>query len=110
MGAGRGGLVTRPPLMQLVHTARRRGEPSTRARTFWMFGFQRRFVRRCEWLMLIPKDGFLPQSSHTAATGAGYQRPVATLTGWPRSAPPSSGRWCTATATPCGPTPRPWTG
>jgi uncharacterized protein len=73
--------VTRPALMQLVHTERRRGEPSTRARTLWMFGFQRRFVRRCEWLMLIPKDGFLPQTSHTDATPAGYQRPVGTLTG-----------------------------
>jgi hypothetical protein len=24
-------------------------------------------VRRWEWLTLMPKDGFLPQSSHTAA-------------------------------------------
>jgi hypothetical protein len=32
-----------------------------------MFGFQRRLVRRCEWLKLIPNDGFLPQSSHTDA-------------------------------------------
>ncbi len=69
--------------MHDVHTASRRGEPSTRARTFWMFGFQRRFVRTCEWLMLIPKDGFLPQSSHTAATPAGYQRPVASLAAVP---------------------------
>jgi len=24
-------------------------------------------VRRWEWLMFIPNDGFLPQTSHTAA-------------------------------------------
>jgi hypothetical protein len=28
-----------------VHTWTRRGVPFTRARTFWMFGFQRLFVR-----------------------------------------------------------------
>jgi uncharacterized protein len=32
-----------------------------------MFGFQRRFERTCEWLMLTPNDGFLPHTSHTAA-------------------------------------------
>ena len=37
------------------------------ARTRWMFGFQRRLVRRWEWLMLIPNDGRLPHTSHTAA-------------------------------------------
>jgi hypothetical protein len=37
------------------------------ARTRWMFGFQRRFERTCEWLMLTPNDGFLPHTSHTAA-------------------------------------------
>ena len=37
--------------MHDVHTCSRCGEPFTTARTFWMFGFQRRFVRRCEWLM-----------------------------------------------------------
>src|SRR5438094_1287768 len=37
------------------------------ARTRWMFGFHRRFERRCEWLMLTPNDGFLPHTSHTAA-------------------------------------------
>jgi hypothetical protein len=37
------------------------------ARIRWMFGFQRRFERTCEWLMLTPNDGFLPQTSHTAA-------------------------------------------
>ena len=70
-GSGRdartGGLVTLPDRDGEVHTCSRRGDPSTRARTRWMFGFHRRFVRRWEWLMLIPNDGFLPQTSHTAA-------------------------------------------
>jgi hypothetical protein len=74
--------------MQLVHTERRRGEPFTMARTRWMFGFQRRFVRMCEWLMLIPKDGFLPQSSHTDATAAGYR------TRSRLQNPPESGGFC----------------
>ncbi len=52
--------MTLPALMQDVHTCSRRGAPSTTARTRWMFGFQRRFVRRWEWLMLIPKEGPLP--------------------------------------------------
>ena len=38
------------------------------ARTVWMFGFQRRGVRRCEWEMLLPKPGPLPQTSQLAAT------------------------------------------
>jgi hypothetical protein len=33
-----------------------------------MFGFQRRRVRRCEWEMLLPKLGPLPQISQLAAT------------------------------------------
>ncbi len=48
-----------------------RGAPFTRARTLWMFGFQRRFVRLCEWLTAFPKDGCLPQTSHTDAMGVG---------------------------------------
>jgi hypothetical protein len=56
------GFVTLPALMQEVHTERRRGEPSTIARTRWMLGFQRLGVRLWEWLMLIPKDGFFPQT------------------------------------------------
>ena len=39
------------------------------ARTRWMLGFQRRLVRRCEWLMLMPNDGRLPHTSQTAAIG-----------------------------------------
>ena len=32
-----------------------------------MLGFHRRLVRRCEWLTLMPNDGCLPHTSHTAA-------------------------------------------
>src|SRR3954466_15912388 len=55
--------------MQDVQTWMRRGLPSTSALTRWMLGFQRRLVRRWEWLMLIPKEGCLPHTSHTAAMG-----------------------------------------
>ena len=40
--------VTLPALMHEVHTCRRRGVPSTLARTVWMLGLKRRGVRRCE--------------------------------------------------------------
>ena len=43
----------------------RLGDPFTIARTRWMFGFQRRLVRRCEWLSFMPKIGFLPHTSQT---------------------------------------------
>jgi hypothetical protein len=56
-----------PALMQEVQTSMRLGAPLTRARTRWMFGFQRRFVRRWEWLTFIPNDGFLPHTLQTAA-------------------------------------------
>ena len=36
-----------------------------------MLGYQRLFVRRWEWLMLIPTDGRLPQTSQTAAIELG---------------------------------------
>jgi hypothetical protein len=66
VGAGlRVGLVILPALMQLVQTWMRLGAPFTRARTRWMFGFHRRLVRRCEWLMLLPNEGCLPHTSHT---------------------------------------------
>src|SRR5690606_25537509 len=42
-------------------------DPLTSARTRWMFGFQRRFVRRCECDTDMPHEGFLPQTSHTEA-------------------------------------------
>jgi hypothetical protein len=54
--------------MQEVHTYILRERPPTTALTRWTFGSQRRFVRRCEWLTDIPKEGFLPHISHTAAT------------------------------------------
>ena len=60
--------VTRPALMQEVHTFRRLGVPPTMARTRWTFGFQRRRVRRCECETLLPKPGPLPQMSQTEAT------------------------------------------
>jgi hypothetical protein len=59
-------LVTLPALRQDVQTLSRLGEPFTKARTRWMFGFQRRFVRRWEWLTFIPNEGCLPHTSHTA--------------------------------------------
>ena len=59
--------MTLPERRQPVQTFTRRGVPETRARTRWMFGFQRRFVRRCEWETFMPKDGFLPQISQTDA-------------------------------------------
>ena len=43
-----GRLVTLPDRMHDVQTLRRFGAPSTTARTFWMLGSQRRFVRRWE--------------------------------------------------------------
>lgn len=61
------GLVTLPALMQLVHTFILRVERPTCTRMRWMFGFQRRFVRRWEWLTLIPKEGRLSQISQTEA-------------------------------------------
>ena len=45
----RGGFCTLPARMHDVQTLIRFGEPATSARTRWMFGSQRRFVRRCEW-------------------------------------------------------------
>src|SRR5579863_7633890 len=53
--------------MQPVQTFMRLGVPPTRARTRWMFGFQRRLVRRCENETFMPNDGFLPQISQTDA-------------------------------------------
>ena len=63
----RAGFVTLPARMHDVQTLRRFDEPSTTALTRWMLGFQRRFVRRCEWLRLMPNDGCFPQTSQTAA-------------------------------------------
>ena len=62
-----GRLVTLPERMHDVQTLRRLGDPFTTARTRWMLGSQRRLVRRWEWLIFIPNDGFFPHTSHTAA-------------------------------------------
>src|SRR5438552_8492872 len=61
---------TLPALMQPVQALSRRVAPPKEARTRWMFGFQRRLVFRLEWLTELPKPGFLPQISQTAAIGA----------------------------------------
>lgn len=61
------GLVTLPALMQRVQTFIRLVELPTWTRIRWIFGFQRRFVRRWEWLRLMPNIGFLSQTSQTAA-------------------------------------------
>jgi hypothetical protein len=53
--------------MHEVHTWSRLVEPFTIARTRWMLGFHRRFDRTWEWLIDTPNDGFLPQTSQTAA-------------------------------------------
>src|SRR5690606_28406734 len=66
-GGSRQGFCTLPAFRQAVQTWRRRGAPLTTARTFWTLGFQRRFVRRWEWLSCIPKWGCLPQIWHTDA-------------------------------------------
>lgn len=60
--------VTFPAFKQEVQTFRRRLRPDTKARTRWMFGFQRLLVRRWEWEMLCPNPGPLPQISQLAAT------------------------------------------
>ncbi len=41
-------------LMQEVQALIRLVEPFTRVLTLWMFGVQRRLVRRWEWLMDLP--------------------------------------------------------
>src|SRR4051812_34187930 len=63
--------------MHEVHALIRRRLPGAMsARTDWMFGFQRRGVRRCECDTDIPKPGPLPHTSHTAATVNHSQRIV----------------------------------
>jgi DAK2 domain fusion protein YloV len=41
-----------------------------------MLGFHRRFVRRCEWLMLMPNDGRFPHTSQTAAMASQISIPT----------------------------------
>jgi len=59
--------VTLPALMQEVQAFTRPGEPSTIARSFWMFGSHLRLDRWWEWETRFPKKGFFPQMSQTAA-------------------------------------------
>lgn len=49
-------------LRHLVHTAMRRGLPSTMIVARWTLTFQRRFVWRMEWLTLCPNWGPRPQT------------------------------------------------
>jgi hypothetical protein len=60
-------LTILPAFRHEVQTWTRFGVPLTTARTFCTFGFQRRRVRRCEWLSRMPKFGRLPQISQTDA-------------------------------------------
>jgi uncharacterized protein len=60
--------VILPALMHEVQTLSRLGVTPIFTRIDWMLGFQRRGVRRCEWEMLLPKPGPLPQTSQVAAT------------------------------------------
>ncbi len=60
--------LTLPAFRQEVHTLMRCGVPPMVVRTRWMFGFQRRFVRRCECETLKPKPGPFWQTSQLAAT------------------------------------------
>ncbi len=56
--------------MQDVQTWTRVVLPFTAVRRRWMFGDQRRRVRRWEWETLLPKLGFFPQIWQMAATVA----------------------------------------
>ncbi len=67
MGGWDQALVTLPDRRQPVHTDTRFGVPFTTARMRWMLGLQRRLVRTCEWLTLLPNEGFFPQVSQTEA-------------------------------------------
>src|SRR5664279_2412236 len=61
--------TTLPAFRHEVQTFSFRTVPgATCARTGWMFGSHRRWVRRWEWDTFIPKPGPLPHTSHTAAT------------------------------------------
>ena len=55
-----------------MQTFTRFGEPFTIARTRWMFGFHRRFVRRWEWLSRMPKTGFFLHTSQTELIGNSF--------------------------------------
>src|SRR3982750_2767043 len=96
--------------MQEVQTSSFLGVLPTMARTVWMLGFQRRRVRRWEWLKGMPKPGPLPPTAPGAATkksrGGGAARGRTTVRGeQARASPPSVlqaldapavRRWCAA--------------
>ncbi len=63
----RGAFTTLPDLMHRVQARIRLGLPSISALTGCRLGYQRRFVLLFAWLTLCPKDGPLPQISHTRA-------------------------------------------
>lgn len=96
------GLVILPALRQPVQTLTRLVDPLTTARTRWMLGFQRRLVRRWEWLTAIPKPGFFEQISQTEDISASQdvgqadaqEHSAVTCHGSSRIAvPPKQGRW-----------------
>ena len=60
--------MTLPAFRQDVHTFNRFGVAPTMARTRWMLGLKRRFVRLRDHGTLLPKPGPLAQMSQTAAT------------------------------------------
>ena len=53
-------------MRQDVQTCIRLRLPLMTGCTVWMFGSQRRFVRRCEWLSCLEKYGDFPQISQVA--------------------------------------------
>jgi hypothetical protein len=54
-------------LRHWVHTRIRFGAPSTRTRTVWRLGYQRRLLRLLAWLTLLPVTGPLAHTAHTRA-------------------------------------------
>jgi hypothetical protein len=59
--------LTLPERMQAVQTRICFLAPLTTAFTRRRLGFQRRRVTLCAWLIVFPKDGFLPHISQTSA-------------------------------------------
>ena len=53
--------------MHWVQTRIACGAPSTRTRTVWRFGYQRRLLRLLAWLTLFPVIGPLPHTAQTRA-------------------------------------------
>src|SRR6266700_2213186 len=59
-------------LRQRVQTYARVALPLRSTRTCWRLGLKRRLVATIEWLRLLPKPGFFPQTAQTLDIG----RPV----------------------------------